>query len=79
MRQAKSVLVVFGTRPEEMCIRDRMNRVKATLAGFAFLAVIVLLCVAATVTERTMAANAAVKAEEATTHAYGCLLYTSLL
>lgn len=48
-----------------------MNRVKATLAGFAFLAVIVLLCVAATVTERTMAANAAVKAEEATTHAYG--------
>lgn len=48
-----------------------MNRVKATLAGFAFLAVIVLLCVAATVTERTMAANAAVKAEEATTPAYG--------
>ena len=44
-----------------------MNRVKATLAGFAFLAVIVLLCAAATVAERSMAANAAVKEAEATT------------
>ncbi len=48
-----------------------MNRVKATLAGFAFLAVIVLLCAAATVAERSMAANAAVKEAEATTPAYG--------
>lgn len=48
-----------------------MNRVKATLAGFAFLVVIVLLCAAATVAERSMAANAAVKEAEATTPAYG--------